>query len=333
MESKRTPVTLGLLLTALFWGSIASWLLTPVATGLYERVRTREESIQHQHAILSGDQFLFGGKLGPMDPWRNRVLFPITLQCSEQLGGLTSEQWYLLLRYLWGGVCYGTAFVVFFRISGRLEPALGGLALITLMTLPTFVTKGWDCPSDYPDVAFTALFLWAVSERRRWSLLLIALASVLNRESGAFAGVVWFIARSWQGGIRCNWAEAAFAAMVSASSYGLASVVRVWMTVNRAGEIQNTDGIGFVFRSFADYLRAPHPQGWPLMLVATIAAPGGLLWARRASLDSYDRRLISSAIIIALLSVPFGAINEIRIFLPSWTIVSFTCVRVLDRQL
>jgi len=67
-----------------------------------------------------------------------------------------------------------------------------GLGLLAYELVFTFA-QGWEHPTDFPDVALTGLWLWAAMAGRRWGLLAVALGAAFNRESAAFAGVLWLV--------------------------------------------------------------------------------------------------------------------------------------------
>lgn len=331
MDATPPPPTRMPLLVGIFWSLILSWMLTAVAANLHYRFVNRAETIQHQFAILDGKPLLFSGEPAPLNPWRNRLLFPYTLRAATNFGGLGVEQWYLLLRIGWGFVSLLAVFLVLHRITASTDAATIGLAVLSFLLLPTFLTNGWEVPSDYPDAAFTALFAWAALERRRWTLALLAMVSCWNRESGAFAGVLWFFLHAWRGGLRLFWSEAVFGGIVSIACYGLAIVLR-----NLHGSTQAVVSQEFVipiqWAHIQQFLHHPSPFAWPIVTAAGLAVPLGIIWQRRAFLDNSDRRILLTSLVITVISLPVGMIDELRVFLPTLTLLVVVSARVLARS-
>ena len=266
--------------------------------------------------------------------WRNRVIFPLTLKLFSSLGGLSLENWYLLMRYVWAVAAFWIAGLVLLRETGSPNATAIGLGVISYLLVPTFLTNWMECPSDFPDLAFSALFCWAVVEGRRWTLLALAIGASFNRESGAFAGVMWFFVFGWKGSLKLDWKESIYAGVISGLSMVSAVLVRSFTSGHPISLFQaQADGIVDVLRFVLTSLKAPSPHSFIPLAALNLVLVISIIWPQRSQIGSLDRRLLLAALAITLVSLKFGALNELRVFIPVWTILAFVSVRVFGASL
>lgn len=305
-----------------------------VAVNLHERVKSRGEVIQQQFAILEGKPLLVAGEyLGYQDwsmSWRNRVIFPLTLKAAASLGGLKVEFWYLLLRYAWAVSALWIAGLVLLRETGRRDVMALGLGILGYLLLPTFLTNWMECPSDFPDLAFSALFCWAVAEGRRWSLLALAVGASFNRESAVFAGVLWFFVHGWKGGLKLDWKESIFSGAICMASIASVVLMRSWTTGLPPSLYQaRADDMAKVLEFVLESLKKPSPHSFIPLAALNVALLCAVLWPRRKHFQDLDRRFLLAGLAIFVISLRFGALNELRVFIPVWTLFAFIAARVV----
>jgi hypothetical protein len=205
-----------------------------------------------------------------------------------------------------------------------------GLGLLTYELVFTFA-QGWEHPTDFPDVALTGLWLWAAVAGRRWGVLAIAVAAAFNRESAAFAGVLWLVLYGFSGRWTPRIPEVAFGILLSVASYATVLGIR-WFFGGARSLTQNTnvdDVAGTLPRlteAVTRFLEHPTPWSWPVLLIAMAALPGLWIWVNWSCLGRRERRVLLAAVVILVLSVPFSNLDEPRDFMTSVVLVVFVAV-------
>lgn len=303
--------------------SMLALLLCDVSNNLHARVATRDDAIQQQFALLEGRPLPFGGHTAPMKMWRNRILFPWLLEAANRTSLMTLTQAYAVVRFATAVVALLAFWWVVRRAPGAsADRALLGCGLLTYMLLFTILSFGLDIPSDFPDAALAAMTLWAVITTKRGWIIVFAAIAATNRESAAFAGLLWLCVHGVSDARRAKLGEWAFAAALSSGAYALVTALRALFGSQYAETAQV-----FAFASIkfwlTGFLRHPGLNGWPLLAIAMWGLPLIVLWPRRRDLDSNQTRLLAGAGVIALVSAVFGSINELRVFIPSIVIVAY----------
>jgi hypothetical protein len=295
-----------------------------VSNNLNARFQHRSETIEQQLSIFAGRSYLLDGKDSYQPEFQNRVLFPAILNIAGAVPIGTTGQWYLLLRLATAFL----AFLVFHWVLARqaaahLKIIAVGMGLLSHELILTF-NHGWEHPSDFPDVIFISLFIWAALERRRWTLLALALAASTNRESSVYAGVLWFFVHAARKTDRSRGMEALFAGFLSLASYGLVLALRYGLGRERAMvRAQSVTGWSNLSSNVLDFFRHPTPSSWPVLFLAMMTPVVLWLWSNREVLAEPQRRLLIASAFIGLTSLMFGVVNELRIFIPATVIMTF----------
>lgn len=299
-----------------------------VSDRMYGRLELRDQTVATQFHLLRGEPFYDSrGTLTYMPPLQNRVLFPGLLWAASHWRIHTPAGWYLLLRLL-SALAAFCGFWAVLRKSAGASPKLAaaGSVLLALSLVCTF-TLPMELPSDFPDALFAALFVAAALGRRRALLLALVLVAATNRESCAFAGVVWFFLYGLGPDARPNWRETGFAALASAVGYAAVLLLRLgfggWKAVGG-----NTQALTLATNAaiVRDYVADASPVA-PLTLTLCMAAPA-LLWitANRRALSHEQRSLLFAALAIALITCLFGIVSEPRVFIPASVVATFVAV-------
>lgn len=292
------------------------------------RSERRAEAIQMELALLEGRSFYESGHLTYIPAFQNRILFPLLLKAGSSLNLLSLAGWYVLIRFLTAWAMLIAFWCALRRVAGaNIKLASVGLLLLAYSLLFTF-NLPLVLTSDFPDAAFTAIFILAALECRRWLLLGASVVAAANRESAVFAGVIWFFLHGWEKKARLKFGETAFAVLVSVLSYATVLLLRYQFGGARA-IASNTQLITIKTNLYLvwRFLQRPWvPYSWAMMLAAMVLP--AVLWIiiNRKQVVAERRRLLIAAFVIALISAVFGIISEPRIFIPGTVLLTFVAV-------
>jgi hypothetical protein len=304
-------------------------LTSTVSDNYGSRFVHQQETVYEQHAILAGQPFLRDGEARVIPQFYNRILFPAVFSLVSRLHILGDTQSYLLCRFL---NCI-LLFVTFLWVSRRalnadIRISMVGAGLLAYTYIFTF-NHGWAITSDYFDGIFMCLFLLLSLERRRWGLFLVSILAGFNRESAAFAGVLWFVLYGVSRNLRIQWREAFYAGVLSVSSYATAILVRLAI-LGRARTFAS-DGQVMVtprewWREFSAFLHHPTPSSWPILAVAMLIPSLWWAWMNREYVSEMPARLLMAAGLLGAATCFWGLMQELRIFIPGLVVLVFTCV-------
>jgi hypothetical protein len=289
-----------------------------VSDRILNRQARRAEAIEMELAILNGQPFHESGNLTYMPAFQNRLLFPVLLKLGSILGVFSLAGWYVFWRLF-------TALAMFFAFSQVLRSIGAGIKLTGagMLSLAYCLVFTFSLPlvltSDFPDAMFTCLFVLASLQRKRWLLLVLAVIAAANRESAAFAGVIWFFIYGLNKERRIDLRESGFAALVSICSYATALLLRYelggWQAINSHTQLLALRTNLFVVGQFLQHPLSPFT--W-LGLTLCMITPFVLwIFLNRQVLTFVQKRVLLAAGTIALASLIFGIISELRIFIPS----------------
>ena len=211
------------------------------------------------------------------------------------------------------------------RRTRSLPPEAAAIGVwLTALALPLTFTYPYEQTSDLLDgLLFAALAGAAWRNRRGW-FVAIALLSTANRESAAFAGILWMTFHGVSASWRVHWREVAFSAAISVGAYAVVLLIRYVLGGARAvgAGTQTLTGVPVLAESLLAFVRHPQPTAWPALLFAALGPV--LLWLHtlRQWLDPTLRRTLLAALLIAAASLLFGIPSELRIFIPSWVLVA-----------
>jgi len=302
-----------------------------VSTNLTGRFDHRTETIQQQFAILAGGPYPINGEPNDVGAYQNRVLFPFVLRLGTSVGIVSVGEWYLLLRLATAAMAFLVVWWLL-RAVAQAQPRLAiiGLGLLTYELIFTF-SQGWEHPTDFPDIAITGLWVWAALSQRKFAIFFLSLLAAFNRESAAFAGVLWIALYGISSGRSLQPRQIGFGMLLSVASYATVLAIR-WSFGGFTAVIDNTNvsdllqtlpRFGETLRSF---LAHPTPWSWPVLLAAMAILPLGWIWANRISLGLREKRMLLAAAAVALLSLPFSSLDEPRDFTTSIVLLIFVAV-------
>lgn len=310
-----------------------SILVSFVSGHLMSRDANRLQSIDHQYAILEERPFVFGDGEGVWwAQWRNRVLFPLALKILDNIQLLNTEESYIVLRIL---TAFALSLVVWIGsrkiLNANIRTTVVALAVLGLSLFYSF-NEAWEVPSDFPDVTFMFLITVLALKRRFWPLLGVILIGSANRESVAFAGIVYFMLYGVRYNGKLDFRETAKAALLSIVGYGAAVGIRLLLDGGQGiTQQQSITFIGTIIQRLGGFLNAPSPYGWPILLVLLYTPFVVYLLARRINVDRTAIRLIVASMLIGLAATVFGVVSELRQFLPSIAVLLVGCIYVETR--
>jgi hypothetical protein len=315
--SKRQDIIVGSLV-AFCCAMVTSF----VSLNLAPRLEHRSEVIDQQFRILEGRSYTFNGVPRYFPEFQNRFLFAAVLKAAASLGGASEEQWYVALRLI-------TGFLAFFVFWGLLRVAGGADAKTAVMAMGLMAYEfvltynhGWEHPTDYFDFLFIGLFIWSALQKGRLLMFLCVFLASCNRESSAFAGVIWFFLHALTAKQRIKFSEGLFAAGLSLSGYGMVILLRYLLGGEQALAAQ-TLAIQWWRAYFLRLVHEPSIWSWPVLLTC-MALPICLWnWANRLQRPLKQEQLLGAGVVIALISMTFAILEELRIFIPAATVLVF----------
>jgi hypothetical protein len=303
-----------------------------VSNQMLNRQHQLQGSVEMERAILRGQPFEMG-KLVYVPPWQNRILFPALLELVIHVGILSAGGWYLIIRLAFSIAMFAT-FWVTLRLGAAASPKLAsvGLLMLSYSLVMTF-TNPYPISFDLPEVMFMAILVFAVLRHERLLLLVVCMVAAANRESAAFAGIIWFFLYAWGRNRKINWREAAYAALVSICSYGSALALRFAFGGMKAVQSntqiltikKNYDGLSY-------YLHHPTQLSYMVMLFCMLLPCAIWIAFNRESLALAHRRLLWAAGLMALISLFFGSLFEPRTFTPALILMIFVAVNAEARS-
>jgi hypothetical protein len=110
---------------------------------------------------------------------------------------------------------------------------------------------------------------------------------------------------------------------LSASCYLLILWIRSWFIGVRAFHADEEWAILQIPRFIHDALAQFNPFVWPSMGLCMAGPLVILIYEKRDLLSLFQRRLLMACAAIAAMTLVFGKINELRIFVPSLTILAY----------
>lgn len=300
-------------------GLVVAWV------SLSLRLHSRPDTIHNMSHILHGEPLVFGGDRSAVHPFYNRILFPSLLWAlSRGLGLLSESQWYILLRI--ATVTLGLAAFAFACLrSLRVTPR--DLRLVTaLMAIATIASFDfpWEDPTDVLDICAQSLSVLAALEGRFLLCLGLAMFFACNRESAAYAGIVWFVLAPGPRSLPRRGIEAA---AISLASYAVAMALR--LSISKTGSMNwlplphNVEALELAVGHFNFVNWLAGLLAVTLFLSCSLDITEGLV-----------RRFVALAAIFALPAILFGYVDDLRVFLPCAVMLCFAVAasRRIDKE-
>jgi len=294
-----------------------------VSSYLGDRQKFRGEIIQMQFDLLQGKDYVLNGRPMYLPAFQNRVLFPLALYAVTQSKLLDANDAFLLLRLLTAFLALATMWWAARGISNCSPKLAAGGALLLAFSLIFTFQFAWEHPTDLLDVFFVALMTLATVQKRLLLLLGIALVAALNRESAAFAGVLWAFCYALDEKRRVQFGEISRAVILIVAPYAAALALRYAFGGARAvgfstQMVTALTSLQNDIKILTDYFT---PFNWLTLAIALFIPP--LLWlaVNWRTTIWLQRRLVYAALFLILISFLFGIVSELRIFIPSVVIL------------
>ena len=298
----RSTVLLGALL------SLALGLVTTVISGqLTGRFENRADTVTMERSHLhSGGYSIGGGHHWPKRS-QNRVLFPLALEGLVALGWPPVRS-YSELRLLTAWLAFATIYGVARRLAPDDPSTAAGAAIVAALATIASFNFPYEIASDFPDLAFTAVGVLVVYERRIWAALLVSCLMSANRESSLFIGLMWVglggRAQLWRG------------LGLITTAWLVVSVLR-YITAGTDGLVGPTLPLRDTFEATADFMRAPRMAGWPVLGASMAGVLLGWLVPRWPRMSAAGRRLVWTAGVVVLITAVMARLDELRVLLPA----------------
>jgi hypothetical protein len=299
--------------TVLLAGALAV-IVSTVSHFLAPRYASRSFVADQQLAILERRPFVEpGGRAGDVPEFRNRILVPAALAATIAVTRLSPVMAYFTVRV---ACAFGMFLLVGWYVWRQMPPAalLPALAVLALCLVISF-NHPYEFPSDYLDVLFTTVFVAAARSSGRPLALIAAGVGATARESAAFSGVIWWFCAGDPPARR-----AAYAALLTIVAMGVTIGTRMIFHLPGASifnSIAIQGSVGSITRTF---VTDPGPRIWIIGL--GVMAVLLYYWLETArGWTSSDPRAIKAAAVILVLTLVFGVIHELRIYMPVITCV------------
>jgi len=290
-----------------------------VSANVHSRFVHHDDAVRQQQAIWERAPFPWDGHIVELPEFRGRVLMPALMLATRGAAGGSLGGWFLIWRVL-------TAFAMFVVVL-RSTPgpwpwaALGG-ALFSYILILSF-NHDAEQPTDFPDVAFAIGFCALTIARRFGWLVLLTVVAATNRESAAFAGVLWACVHGWPN----RWRELAKGFVLCAIAYAVVLVLRHEFAV--PGEVSRLQTLAVlqIPMLVREFVATPSPSGWPILLAASLAPVSWLLWRQRRDRTGAEHRLVAAGVIVVGVGLIFGLIDELRVLLPGLAILHYAALQ------
>lgn len=323
----RDVLVIGVLLAVAF-----TFLTTFVSNNLHPRFEHRAETVAQQFAILHGEPYVLGGVTVYFPEFQNRVLFPLMLAAAVSPGRGSPTQVYVILRFLTAVVAFLAFWFVLIQVGKiPLRTAAVGVGMLGYVMIFTF-DHGWEHPTDFLDILFFSLFLWACVGKHRVLAILLAMGASANRESSPFIGLMWLMLYGIASNRKIDVREAAFGIGLGVLAY--ATVLSLRYLFGGVAALQPQTVSLFLIPSFVhDFIANPTLSSWVPLLLAMVLPLALWIWANWQWFKFPERRLLWAGIGIALVAPIFGIIMELRFFIPAAVVLIFAvCCAERNRQ-
>jgi hypothetical protein len=301
--------------------------VTAASTLTFDRGARRFDVIDTQLRLLTGGPAVFDGNIVYLPTNQNRILVPLAL--APLIGvGIDPLVAYTTIRTLTAIALFaGVAWILGRTTSADPRLIAAALVVLALALVPSF-NYGWEQPSDFPDVLFVTAFASLAVSGRPWLTLAVAALAAANRESAAFAGVIWAAVNWRQDGLRVDARALGFGALISVTAVGVVLGLR-YALGGMAAVGSNTQTVVSLWEtivSLAEAVNQPSLTRWPVLAAVMFGPVGCWLLLNRARFDRKHRGLILAAVTISVLTLCTGLASELRRHLPALAILLYTAV-------
>jgi hypothetical protein len=256
--------------------------------------------------------------------FQNRLIAPALLAALRWLmpENMPDRAVWYLSRILQAAVAWWVLYGVCLHLTGRRSAGLVAVGLVTFAYLWTPMSHPFEYTSDFLDVMFAALMVLCALEERRLALAVAVVLAALNRESAAFAGIVWLSLLAARHGLTARRAgDVALGLLYIA----LAAAVVLGVRLAVSAHYDPRQQIGLL--EFLEDLHAlGHPTGVVPMLFFTLLLYGACLARLPRPWTAEQKGLILAAALCTAISSIFGILGELRVLLPSWVMLAIAIV-------
>ncbi len=311
--------------TALWFG--LAFAVAVVAAGFSTRLQLTNIAhvIETERRILAGEDISDGHVI--LTTLYNRVLFPfIFVNAKRLLPSFDPGHLFLALRFASFLLCFALMFHSIDRRASRAGADPAGTCLaIGMAFVSSLISHPLPYASDIFDLALMFYVFLNLLEGRTGIAFALACLTAANRESGAFAGVVYFMIRAGNVPPARLLATSALLAVVP---YALAVGLRRFVY---QGTLPATDPGQFLTglpvnlsTMWIDVTRFNPGNNFYLLVAMTVLA--AMPFARRIMPPDLRTRIVLATLAIALITLLFGLVREIRIFLPCVALLAAAAV-------
>jgi hypothetical protein len=293
-----------------------------ISGNLGTRFDHHAEVVYNQFAILRGAPHHINGVEFKFPQFQSRIFFPLLLDAVTQTRLMSASQSFIFLRIATAFFAYLSFLVLCIVEAATIKIAGIGAGALAYAMVFTF-NHGFEHPTDFLDVISFVIFIGLALQKRRALLTLVVVLATLNRQTAAFAGVIWLCLWAVGPSFRLHWREIAYSFMLIVGSYAISTAVKFWF----GGRGQS---VGYVINGwetipqFIDAIRNPKPYAWPVLLLAMILPVSMWLWSNKRVIEGDLRRLLWASLLIVGLSSPIAYWSELRsVFLAPMVIVTF----------
>ncbi|MBU1998375.1 MAG: hypothetical protein KKE64_02650, partial [Candidatus Omnitrophica bacterium] len=304
---------------------------TFVSNNLWSRFEHRDDSIRQQFAILAGQNYYLNDIIYYFPMFQNRVFFASILKFFSLNKSLTVSKWFLLLRLFSAWAAFLVFFYLLHRVA-RLNVKLSSLGLLFLAYELIFTfNHGYEHATDFPDVMFISLFIWMAMRKQRVALFILSIIAASNRESSAFAGVIWIFYHGLSDNYRIKIKELLYGLFLSASSYGTVMALRYAIGGAKVTYMQGIGGIDNIMLAVREFMHNP-TNASPLVLFAAMVIPLFFwIYGNRASIKPLHIRLMLAAAVIEIASIQLAFFSELRTAIPFMVVMVF-CALLIEGE-
>jgi hypothetical protein len=186
----------------------------------------------------------------------------------------------------------------------------------------TPLSHPWEYTSDFFDILFIALAVGLALAERSVALLAVVIVGSINRESAAFAGIIWIaLATVRYGPWPEQWRRFVPGLIYMVVAMLIVLALRHWLS---HGQVLGSRLGGLI--ALQEWQWILYPDGAFPLLVGLILTFAALLRALPRPWTLDQKGLGLAALGCAVLSFAIGIAGELRIFLPCVVILSFLAV-------
>jgi hypothetical protein len=297
------------------------------STLMFDRGARRFDVVETQLRLLTGGPALFDGNVVYLPTNQNRILVPLALATMVGVG-VAPLVAYTTVRLLTAIAMFaGVAWILGRTTNVNPRVVAAALVVLALALVPSF-NYGWEQPSDFPDVLFMTACAALAAMGRRWMTLVVAAIAAANRESAAFAGVIWAAVHWQKDGGRIDARELGFGALIAAIAMSVVLTLRYALggAVAVGTDTQTIVSLWETVMSLAEAVTQPSLTRWPMLAVVMFGPVVFWLLLNRTRIDQRQAGLVIAAASISVLTLSTGLASELRRHLPAFAVLLYAAV-------